>query len=112
MTTSCISEQKEISHTFGRLYTPFLGLINSIRVLISPGNNTSSRKSKMAVAKPKVFENSAYRLDKKAISTAIPPFPWFNTLIRLLGSLRDITGGRESKIVVAKPEVLITPLID
>jgi hypothetical protein len=56
--------------------------------------------------------NSACRLDGNAISTAIPPFPWFNTSIRPLGSLPDTTGRRKSNMAVAKPEVLITQLVD
>ena len=65
----------------------------------------------LTTLKNKIMKLYEMRLTKE-VSSKVEQILGFNNPMRLLGSLPDITRGRKSKMAVAKPEVLITQLVD
>src|SRR5664279_409744 len=56
--------------------------------------------------------NSACRLDRKAISAATPMFSESSNPMKLLRITSDVSRSGKSKMAAAKPEVIITQLVD
>ena len=56
--------------------------------------------------------SSACKLDSVEISTANPIFSRSRNSTAPLAILRNVTGSGKSKMAAAKPEVIISPLVD
>src|SRR5664279_4563837 len=55
---------------------------------------------------------SAYRLDRNEIPTGTPIFSGSSISMELLGISPDVTGSQKFNMAAAKPEVLISQLLD
>ena len=73
---------------------------------------TGSKKSKMAASKTGNTYISACRLDSNAIPKTTQTFSRSSNSMGLLQSLPDTTGSQKSKMAAAKPEILISHLVD